>query len=102
MRFTAEDSTGITLPWGEDQQPNDSPRGLGDRAEPRSWELIERRPCRQPAAVGNGSGANVVEVRGDEYAYVMPEHIEGGVVTLEFSNTGKELHEYSLDRKSVV
>lgn len=47
---------------------------------------------------GNGSGTNMIEVRGDEYAYVMPEHIEGGVVTLEFSNTGNELHEYSLGR----
>ncbi len=40
----------------------------------------------------------VVEVRGDEYAYVMPEKIEGGVVTMRFTNTGDELHEYALAR----
>jgi hypothetical protein len=40
----------------------------------------------------------VVDVRGDEYAYVMPERIEGGVVTMRFSNTGEELHEYALAR----
>jgi hypothetical protein len=47
---------------------------------------------------GNASDVNVVEVRGDEYAYLMPERIDGGVVTMEFSNTGKELHEYALAR----
>jgi len=40
----------------------------------------------------------VVEVRGDEYAYVMPEKIGGGVVTMRFTNTGEELHEYALAR----
>lgn len=40
----------------------------------------------------------VVDVRGDEYAYVMPERIDGGVVTMRFTNTGEELHEYALAR----
>ncbi len=44
------------------------------------------------------AASNVVEVRGDEYAYVMPSRIEGGVVTMEFTNTGGELHEYALAR----
>jgi hypothetical protein len=42
--------------------------------------------------------APVVDVRGDEYAYVMPERIAGGVVTMRFTNTGDELHEYALAR----
>ena len=54
------------------------------------------------AAAGCGgsdeAATNVVEVRGDEYAYVMPERIEGGFVTMEFTNTGDELHEYALAR----
>ena len=41
---------------------------------------------------------NLVVIRGGEYAFVMPDQIKGGVVTLEFSNTGRELHEYSLGR----
>lgn len=40
----------------------------------------------------------VVDVRGDEYAYVMPERIQGGVVTMRFTNAGEELHEYALAR----
>ena len=47
---------------------------------------------------GEKDDAEVVAVRGDEYAYLMPDRIEGGVVTMEFSNTGKELHEYALVR----
>jgi hypothetical protein len=53
------------------------------------------------AAAGCGGGGgkeNVVQVRGDEYAFVMPDRIEGGVVTMEVSNTGEELHEYALGR----
>lgn len=54
------------------------------------------------AAAGCGGkdeqAANVVEVRGDEYAYVVPGTIEGGVVTMRFTNTGKELHEYALGK----
>jgi hypothetical protein len=54
------------------------------------------------ALVGCGgsdeAAAPVVEVRGDEYAYVMPDRIEGGVVTMRFTNTGEELHEYALAR----
>jgi uncharacterized cupredoxin-like copper-binding protein len=50
---------------------------------------------------GNGgatSNAGVIEVKGAEYAFVMPEQVEGGVVSLEISNVGKELHEYALGR----
>lgn len=39
-----------------------------------------------------------IDVRGDEYAYVLPDRIEGGVVAMRFTNTGKELHEYALGR----
>lgn len=40
--------------------------------------------------------SNAVELRGDEYAFVMPEIVEGGWTTLEFENTGDELHEFAL------
>jgi hypothetical protein len=40
--------------------------------------------------------ANVVEVRGDEYAFVLPERIEGGWTTLRLENTGEEPHEFAL------
>jgi hypothetical protein len=39
---------------------------------------------------------NAVELRGDEYAFVMPETIEGGWTTFEFANTGGEAHEFAL------
>ena len=52
------------------------------------------------AAAGCGGSRDtappVVEVRGDEYAYVLPARIEGGAVTMRFANTGEELHEYAL------
>jgi hypothetical protein len=47
---------------------------------------------------GEEAQPNVVEVRGDEYAYVMADRVRGGVVTMEFTNTGDELHEYALAR----
>lgn len=45
-----------------------------------------------------GEDGNVVQVRGDEYAFVLPDRVEGGFVMMEFSNTGNELHDYSLGR----
>lgn len=44
----------------------------------------------------NESETNVVELRGDEYGYLMPESIRGGWTTLEFANTGSEAHEFAL------
>ncbi len=44
------------------------------------------------------SGAGVIEVKGDEYAFIMPEQAEGGVVSFRTSNVGKEIHEYALGR----
>jgi hypothetical protein len=44
---------------------------------------------------GNG-GTETVRVEGTEYAYVTPASIEGGVVAMEFANTGKELHEFAM------
>ena len=35
-------------------------------------------------------------MRGDEYAFLMPETIEGGWTTLELTNTGDEWHEFAL------
>jgi hypothetical protein len=36
------------------------------------------------------------EITGAEYAIVMPQEIEGGVVSTAFENTGKEVHEFVL------
>lgn len=47
---------------------------------------------------GSGEDANVVEIEGDEYAFVMPDSIEGGWTTLELRNTGEEPHEFALAR----
>lgn len=37
-----------------------------------------------------------VEAR--EYAYVLPKRVEGGITSIEFANTGKQLHEFALGR----
>ena len=47
---------------------------------------------------GGDEGAEPVDVQGDEYAFVMPDEAEGGVVRFNISNTGEELHEYALGR----
>jgi hypothetical protein len=41
---------------------------------------------------------NVVDVAGDEYAFVMPGTIEGGWTTLRLRNTGREPHGFALVR----
>ncbi len=53
------------------------------------------------AFAGCGGGddeSNVLEVQGDEYAFVMPDEGQAGVVTFDISNTGEELHEYALGK----
>ena len=45
---------------------------------------------------GSDEKANVVEIQGDEYAFVMPGSIEGGWTTLKLRNTGEEAHEFAL------
>jgi hypothetical protein len=56
-------------------------------------------------AAGCGDGAadgaaktNAVSVKGADYAFLMPDRINGGVVTMRVSNVGRELHEYALGR----
>ena len=39
---------------------------------------------------------NAVDLRGGEYAFLMPDTIEGGWTTFEFANTGAEPHEFAL------
>lgn len=39
-----------------------------------------------------------VRVAAREYAFVMPDRIVGGVVSMEFVNAGNELHEFALGR----
>ena len=54
-----------------------------------------------PLAGCGGEGdeaAQPVDVQGDEYAFVMPDEAEAGVVKFNISNTGEELHEYALGR----
>ena len=64
-----------------------------------SWMLVAAAGLTLAGCGGSDEAAPpVVDVRGDEYAYVMPERIEGGVVTMRFTNTGEELHEYALAR----
>jgi uncharacterized cupredoxin-like copper-binding protein len=41
---------------------------------------------------------NAVSVKGTEYAFLMPDRVEGGVLTMRVSNTGGELHEYAIGR----
>ena len=52
------------------------------------------------AAAGCGGSdepkANVVDIRGDEYAFVMPETMPGGWTTMRLENTGEEPHEFAL------
>lgn len=50
------------------------------------------------AACGGHTGTETVHVEGSEYAYVMPQSIEGGVVAMEFANVGEEPHEYAMGR----
>ncbi len=47
---------------------------------------------------GDDDTMNVLELRGDEYAYIGPEQAEGGMTTLRFTNTGEEPHEFALAR----
>lgn len=44
--------------------------------------------------------AGAIEVKGAEYAFVMPDEVEGSVVSFKTSNIGKELHEFALGRLS--
>ncbi len=65
----------------------------------KSWLLVMGASLTLAGCGGSDEAtAPVVDVRGDEYAYVMPERIEGGVVTMRFMNMGDELHEYALAR----
>jgi hypothetical protein len=47
---------------------------------------------------GGGTKNNLVSLKGTEYAFALPDKIEGGVVTMKVSNIGKEFHEYALGR----
>jgi hypothetical protein len=48
------------------------------------------------AGCGGGPEPNLVEIQGDEYAFVMPATVEGGWTTLRLENTGEEPHEFAL------
>lgn len=44
------------------------------------------------------SGPEPVSVEGQDYAFVMPDRVEGGTVRMDFSNSGEELHEFGLGK----
>lgn len=50
------------------------------------------------AGCGGESEVDVIDVQGSEYAYLMAEEAEAGVVKLTISNVGQEFHEYALGR----
>lgn len=50
---------------------------------------------------GTDTGAEApaaVTVDGVDYAFDMPDHVKGGLVSMDFTNSGRELHEYALAR----
>jgi hypothetical protein len=47
---------------------------------------------------GDSAQADVVRVEATDSAFEMPEHIEGGLVTMEFVNAGEHVHEWALGR----
>ena len=51
-----------------------------------------------PVGCGGGSESDPVRVEATEYAYEMPDQIEGGLVTMEFVNAGEQVHEWALGR----
>jgi hypothetical protein len=63
-------------------------RGLLDR--------VDCTPLLFAACGGDDSKTNAVELRGEDYAFVVSETIEGGWTTSEFTNTGREWHEFAL------
>ena len=42
--------------------------------------------------------APVPRIEAREYSYVLPRTVEGGVTSIEFANTGKQVHEFALGR----
>jgi uncharacterized cupredoxin-like copper-binding protein len=53
-----------------------------------------------PACGGDDEGAKptAVSVKGTEYAFALPDRVEGEIVKMRFSNIGRELHEWGLGR----
>jgi hypothetical protein len=51
-----------------------------------------------PGCGGGGGGGKTVRVEGTEYAYVMPDTVDGGVVRMEFASVGTQPHEYAMGR----
>jgi hypothetical protein len=47
---------------------------------------------------GDEAAAPAVSVRAGEYAFLMPDRVEGGVVAMRFTNIGREIHEFVLAR----
>jgi hypothetical protein len=52
----------------------------------------------QLAGCGGGSDTGATRVEATEYAYEMPDRVEEGLVTMEFVNTGDQVHEWALGR----
>jgi hypothetical protein len=74
-------------------------------ATPRTVACLVATALLATAAAGCGGDdetaktkTNAVSVKGTEYAFLMPDNVEGGVVTMRVSNAGRELHEYAIGR----
>jgi hypothetical protein len=84
--------------WGERMAAREHTHGRRAGACLLAISLLAAGPG---AGCGAGDGAaktNAVSVKGADYAFLMPDRINGGVVTMKVSNVGRELHEYALGR----
>ena len=62
----------------------------------RRWSALVGTVAMLAGCGGGDTDENVVEIQGDEYAFVMPSTVEGGWTTLRLENTGEEAHEFAL------
>lgn len=49
------------------------------------------------ASCGDGGGPEAITVTATEYAYDMPDQVDGGVVKMNFVNEGAVPHEFALE-----
>ena len=77
----------------------------------RGWATLRRRRlaagavltvavAAAPSTCGGGkdAGAGAVSIQGGEYAFVVPDSVEGVVVSFEYENIGDEIHEFAMGR----
>ena len=77
----------------------------------RGWAILRRRRLAAGAVLtvavaaavstcggGKDAGAGAVSIQGGEYAFVVLDSVEGGVVSFEYENIGDEIHEFAMGR----